>query len=187
MRNGKARRNNSEAQGDTVGDGNSLDIEALYKAYSLRVKSHVKRYVKDGNLADDIVQETFLRVSTHGHTIKDRESVYSWLLSVAKFAALNHIRGKDYSHTVFDDFLETLQDFTERDAIVREGYSKAMTALESLPRQQREAVFQVEWLGKTFGEIASETGQKYNTVKANYRHGVLRMRHQMKKAGIESF
>lgn len=67
-------------------------FQMLYARYAEAIRLHVVRAVRDADGADDLVQETFLRVWTHAEQWNGTGSVKAWLYRIATNLALNHLR-----------------------------------------------------------------------------------------------
>jgi RNA polymerase sigma-70 factor (ECF subfamily) len=72
--------------------GDAAAFEALLERYRAPIRRHLLRYTHDDVAAQDLLQETFLRVWTRGDQWDGRGSFRAWLYRVATNLALNHLR-----------------------------------------------------------------------------------------------
>ena len=74
--------------------GDALAITALYGRYRVRVLNYLYRFTGDRMAAEDLVQETFLRVVRHLPSYRPTGSAAGWIYRIAKNLALNHVRNR---------------------------------------------------------------------------------------------
>jgi len=67
-------------------------FEAFYTRYRLAIRNHITRIVRDDTVAQDLVQEVFLRVWTRAHQWDGRGKVKGWVYRIATNLSLNHLR-----------------------------------------------------------------------------------------------
>jgi RNA polymerase sigma-70 factor (ECF subfamily) len=76
------------------GDETSMEFAELYKVFHEPVKRFIWSMVKDEWAADDVLQETFLKVQTKLDTLKDPAKVKPWIFSIARNQCLDYFRKK---------------------------------------------------------------------------------------------
>jgi RNA polymerase sigma-70 factor (ECF subfamily) len=159
-------------------------FEALYDRYGTLVYSTALRVVGDAQLAEDIAQEVFLRIWRRpDHYVPQRGRFVTWLLSVARNGAVDHVRtrGRRRRH-------ETAGQELERELPAHEGQDPALMAqladerqkvrraLASLPLEQRRVIEMAYYGGYTQQEIAAMLSQPLGTVKTRIRLGMQKLR-----------
>src|SRR5262245_44121430 len=72
--------------------GDPVAFEQLFARYSVVVRHHLQRMVRDTAAAEDLVQEVFLRVWQRAEQWQGAGTLNSWLLGIATNLALNHLR-----------------------------------------------------------------------------------------------
>lgn len=71
-----------------------MDFRELYDQYHPRVRKFIFTRVKDEWIADDLTQETFLRIQRNLHVLKDSSKLSSWIFGIAANLTLDHFRNQ---------------------------------------------------------------------------------------------
>lgn len=159
-------------------------LAQLYDQYGRMVFGLILRIVQDRATAEDLVQETFLRVwNRAGGFDAAQGAVGPWLLAVARNRAIDYLRYRsrrpeaslELNHTENPALFVGLQDDAARFTLVRQ----VKTALEKLTQQQREAIELAYFQGLSQTEIADKMGQPLGTVKTWMRRALQLMREEL--------
>ena len=174
------------------GDRNA--ISQLIERHSRRVRDYIQMMVKDGDVADDIFQETFIkavRVIDEGR-YTDNGRFLSWILRIAHNQVIDHFRAQKQNRQRNEaeagyDVLGTLRlaERTVEDEIVCEQIaSDVRRMVELLPDEQREVVMMRYYSGLSFKEIAEQTGVSINTALGRMRHALINLRKMIKEKNL---
>ena len=174
------------------GDRNA--ISQLIERHSRRVRDYIQMMVKDGDVADDIFQETFIkavRVIDEGR-YTDNGRFLSWILRIAHNQVIDHFRAQRQNKSVSEaeagyDVLGTLKlsERTVEDSMVCEQIERDVRALvELLPSEQREVVIMRYFSGLSFKEIAEQTGVSINTALGRMRYALINLRKMIKEKNL---
>ncbi|HEY9140046.1 MAG TPA: sigma-70 family RNA polymerase sigma factor [Bryobacteraceae bacterium] len=167
-------------------DGRAL--AQFYDRYGRLVYALILRIVRDRAAAEDLVEETFLRVWNRAHSFEAHKgAVVPWLLTVARNRAIGYVRsqeGPDSGPAVCGETedprlyagLEAGIPFPERARRVKQ-------ALAQLPENQRQAIELVCFDGLSQSETAARLGQPPDTFKTWVRDGLAALRSAM-AAGV---
>lgn len=166
--------------------GDSSAISQLIERHSRRVRDYIRMMVKDRDLAEDIFQDTFVkvvRVIDEGRYV-DSGKFLSWVLRIAHNQVIDHFRAQkqDKSITESDagyDVLGTLRfaEHTVEDRLVAEQVAADVRGLiELLPDEQREVVRMRYFANLSFKEIAEQTGVSINTALGRMRYALINLR-----------
>ena len=156
--------------------------QALIDAYALygkRVFSLILRIVHDRQSAEEVLQDTFMRLWTR-YEFYDAEkgALLSWLFRVARNGALDFLR-KESRRGDFDVvFIEgdpELEDLHE-DVLSVETAFAVRDALSALPNAQKRLIELAYFEGLTHSELAEQTGESLGTVKSRIRLGLKKLR-----------
>jgi RNA polymerase sigma-70 factor (ECF subfamily) len=174
----------TKGDGDLMGRLQRRDPQALaelYDRYGQVVFRLILRMVRDNGVAEDLVQETFLRVWNRvGGFDSDRGAVGPWLLAVARNRAIDYLRSQsrraesaiDLNETehpeLFADLSTAALDFD----LVRQ----VKRALDQLDSQSRQAIELAYFEGMSQTEIAERMGQPLGTIKTWTRRAIQQMR-----------
>ena len=174
------------------GDRNA--ISQLIERHSRRVRDYIQMMVKDGDVADDIFQETFIkavRVIDEGR-YTDNGRFLSWILRIAHNQVIDHFRAQKQNRQLNEaeagyDVLGTLRlaERTVEDEIVCEQIaSDVRRMVELLPDEQREVVMMRYYSGVSFKEIAEQTGVSINTALGRMRYALINLRKMIKEKNL---
>ena len=174
------------------GDRNA--ISQLIERHSRRVRDSIQMMVKDGDVADDIFQETFIkavRVIDEGR-YTDNGRFLSWILRIAHNQVIDHFRAQKQNRQLNEaeagyDVLGTLRlaERTVEDEIVCEQIaSDVRRMVELLPDEQREVVMMRYYSGLSFKEIAEQTGVSINTALGRMRYALINLRKMIKEKNL---
>ena len=170
--------------------GDERAVRTLVERHQERVYGYLLGMVRDRTVADDLFQETFLRVlkALQGEraTYTRQGKFLGWVLRIARNAALDHLRsrrkwqdveasrepeGNSYWDQLTDDAPpvdSTLERQTHRNWL--------RAAIEKLPPEQREVLLLRHEAELTFREIAALTDVSINTALGRMRYALLNLR-----------
>lgn len=160
-------------------DGESRAFTELADRYHGRLLNFVYRTTGDRERAEDLVQETFIRVYRHLHRFDQSRKFSTWVYTIASNLAKNELRNRSRNPLVLfqvikknseaDDRPLEWEDNTYRpDDLFRKRHLREMVerAVEQLPEHHRTVFVLRELEGKTYEEIAEITESNLGTVKS---------------------
>ncbi len=179
-----ALNDNELVQQFIEGDQNSLEI--LIHRHKSRVYSYILLIVKNQDLAEDVFQETFIKVIRslkRGKYVENGKFV-SWVLRIAHNLIIDHFRKEKLQATVSNDSMETdifnSQRFSEdtiEDQIVNSQIlSEVKELIKELPEDQQQVIYMRHYMGLSFKEIAEQTGVSINTALGRMRYALINLR-----------
>ena len=169
-------------------------ISQLIDRHTHRVRDYIRMMVKDRDVADDILQETFIkavRVIDEGR-YADTGKFLSWILRIAHNQVIDHFRSQKNAKTVSEsdagyNMLGTLR-FAERtveDAMISSQIEEDVRRLvDRLPEEQREVVIMRYYSGLSFQEIADQTDVSINTALGRMRYALINLRKMIKENNL---
>ena len=171
--------------------GDQSAISQLIDRHRRRVSDYIRMMVKDRDLADDIFQETFIkviRVIDEGR-YTDNGKFLSWVLRIAHNQVIDHFRqmkqgGKVTEADAGYDILNTMKfsSRTVEDQIIDDRIGSQVRAMvDALPEEQREVVMMRYFSGMSFKEIAEHTDVSINTALGRMRYALINLRKMMKE------
>jgi RNA polymerase sigma-70 factor, ECF subfamily len=161
-----------EPEPDTIAaaaGGDLAAFEALMQAYQVPVWRFLRHLLGDDSLAEDVTQETFLRVHQRLGTFTYRSKFSTWLLQVARHAGVDALRAQERRNRLAERVRPA------GPAAGADSGTEITAALTSLSSKLREAVLVVEIFGLTYREAATVIGVPEGTVKSR----VAQDRHQL--------
>ena len=142
--------------------------------------------VKDRDLADDIFQETLIKVIRFVNDGRYTENgkFLSWVLRIAHNQVIDHFRQKKQQNHISEgeagyDLLNNrkLSDSTVEDRMISDQIAEDVRKLvDFLPAEQKEVVLMRYYMGLSFKEIADETNVSINTALGRMRYALINMR-----------
>lgn len=140
----------------------------------------------DRALAEDLVQETFLRVLTAVQQYQHPRPFKPWLYAIATNLARNHYKRADTRHTdsVDDDFEGEDGDVPEDVLLARDEVQAVIAALAALSDEQREVIVLYYYQSLEGPEIAAALNIPLGTVRSRLAAGVRRLRQWMEQKAL---
>jgi RNA polymerase sigma-70 factor, ECF subfamily len=136
-------------------------FEQLVRAYQQHVWRFLRRLLGDAASAEDVAQETFLRVFRRLPTFTFDAKFSTWVFQIARNAGIDELRSRQRRAR-----LASLVPPPDTPPTAPEARAEAEAALASLPVELREAVVLVEVLGLRYREVARVLGVPEGTVKS---------------------
>ena len=163
-------------------------LEQLYDRYSRIVYSLILRITRQPAASQEIVQEVFLQLWRNAHTYQpSRGGLQPWLLTLARYRALDFVRGSTEKQRQREDSVE---EFSLEGSIPnpeqwldQERRATQVRALmNSLPEAQRRAIELAYFEGMTHSEIAGAMKEPLGTVKTWIRNALGQLRQKLAEA-----
>ena len=166
--------------------GDSSAIEILIKRHKNRVYTYIVLIVRNQHLAEDIFQDTFIKVikSLKEGKYKDNGKFVSWVIRIAHNLTIDHFRKEKQINTFSNEDYETdifnskkLSDGTIEDLLVEKQIVKEVRLLiEELPEDQKQVILLRHYGGMSFKEIAEQTDVSINTALGRMRYALINLR-----------
>lgn len=174
------------------GDNNAFDV--LLNRYQAKVYAYILHTVKNRDVADDIFQETFVRIilTLRQGRYTDAGKFGAWLNRIAHNLIIDHYRQEKSENTVSTDNEDT--DMLNRKDLCDENIEDLMISaqirddvrriVDALPEPQREVLVMRYYRDMSFKEIADATGVSINTALGRMRYAILNMRRLARENNI---
>tara|TARA_B100000941_G_scaffold288454_1_gene265385 strand:+ start:1343 stop:1912 length:570 start_codon:yes stop_codon:yes gene_type:complete len=160
-------------------DTQETAFNKLLSDYKERLYWHVRKIVIDHNDADDVLQNTFLKVFENIDKFKGNSSIYTWMFRIATNESLNCINNKAKKFGVSnEEWISKKSDELESDPYFDGGEMelKLHRAMSRLPEKQR-MVFNMRYFEEMKYENISEIlGTSEGGLKASYHHAVKKIK-----------
>ena len=167
-------------------------ISEAIKRERARLRNFIRRRVPDPRDAEDVLQDVFYKLVEANRLLMPIEHVTGWLFRVARNRITDLFRRKATENVstadVVDDNDELLklEDWLPSpDAGPDALYARTLLldelelAIEELPKEQRDVFLAHELEGRSFKQIATETGVSMNTLLSRKRYAVLHLRERL--------
>lgn len=173
--------------------GDESSLEVLVYRHKNRVYSYIKQLVKDKEVAEDVFQDTFIKVIRTLRTNKYNEEgkFLPWIMRIAHNLVIDHFRrnkkmpttsgGDDYN--IFDTL--NLYEENVQDKMIRQQIQADIRKLiEQLPNDQKEVLIMRHYEDMSFKEIADTKKVSINTALGRMRYALINLRKMVEENKI---
>ena len=171
---------------NTYISGNEDSINVLLNRHRKRILDYIYMMVKNRDVADDIFQETLIKVVRFVQEGRYTENgkFLSWVLRIAHNQVIDYFRQKKQRNTVSEgdagyDILnnQKFSDHTvEEKLITNQIETDVRKLIDFLPPEQKEVVLMRYYMGLSFKEIAEQTDVSINTALGRMRYALINLR-----------
>jgi RNA polymerase sigma-70 factor (ECF subfamily) len=171
-------------------------LELLYDRHANTIYNLVFRIVKDGTVAEGIMQETFLQVWQKAHEYAGTGVGAAWMFRIARNKSLDQLRRNKArpvsaekaieEHYGLTDAPSDGVDLTPVEASVERSYSRSYirAALAQIPPDQRLCLELAYFEGMSQSQIAEYTNTPLGTIKTRVRMGMQKLEHILRTYGF---
>ncbi|HLN56500.1 MAG TPA: sigma-70 family RNA polymerase sigma factor [Bacteroidales bacterium] len=174
--------------------GEQSCFEKLIKRHKNKVFAYISLYIRDQALAEDIFQDTFLKViqSVKCGRYSDNGKFLSWVMRIAHNLIIDHFRRVKQMNTISNDNYESdifnskqfAEENVEDTMVKKQIHQDIRKMISHLPDDQREVVILRHYAGLSFKEIADLTQVSINTALGRMRYALINMRKLMEEKNI---
>lgn len=174
--------------------GNETCIEILINRHRTKVYTYILLTIKNQTLAEDLFQETFIKViqSLRKNKYKDNGRFLSWVIRIAHNLIIDHFRKEKQLHAVSND--DTELDLLNSKRFSDDNIEQLMVSdqirqdlkklINELPEDQREVVLLRHFGELSFKEIADHTGVSINTALGRMRYALINLRKMINERNL---
>ena len=160
-------------------DGDQVAFERVYHISSAKLFAVALAVLRQRDIAEEILQEAFVRIWRHSGSFRsDRGSAMSWMMRIARNAALDRLRQlrrEGRAENLDVDLAATLAD-QAADPARNDAVRALLECLKGLVDGQRYAIMHSYCYGYTHEELASQLSVPIGTAKSWIRRGLVRLR-----------
>lgn len=138
-----------------------MTTNQVWNNYSTDLKQFIISKVKNTTIADDILQETFIKIHTKLHALKDLNKLKSWIFSIARNSILDYFNSQN--KTIEAPYLES---DNELEVLIHTEKDCLHGILKSLPKKYRDPLFLSDIKGIKQNEITITLNLPLSTVKS---------------------
>ena len=150
-------------------------FRSLMTQYKERLYWHIRKIVLNHEDADDVLQNTFIKIYHNIHSFKGESKLYSWMYRIATNESLSYIRKRAKSQQIESiELQELMLDKLESDVYFDgdEIQLKLQYAVALLPQKQK-LIFNMKYFDNMkYVDIAEILETSVGGLKANYHHAV---------------
>lgn len=172
-------------------NGDYHAVEILINRHKNRVYSYIVLIVKNQDLAQDIFQDTFIKVIRslkHGKYVENGKFI-SWVLRIAHNLIIDHFRRVKQNNTISNDSFENdifnsckfSDENIEDQMVMNQILFEVKELIRELPEDQQQVIFMRHYMGLSFKEIAEQTDVSINTALGRMRYALINLRKIIEK------
>lgn len=167
------------------GDQNGLEL--LITRHQNRIFAYILMIVKDRDLANDLFQDTFIKVinTIRAGSYNEEGKFLQWVMRIAHNLIIDHFRksnripvidnSKNEDFNIFDS-LNILDKSIEEEMITEQIHKDVRQLIELLPDEQKEVLIMRHYAEMSFKDIADVTGVSINTALGRMRYALINLR-----------
>ena len=174
-------------------NGNERAFEELLNRHKNKIYTSIYLFVKERNLAEDIFQDTFIKIidTLRKGKYNEEGKFVQWAMRIAYNMCVDHFRRNKRKPTVaptdeFDIFsvLSVSEENAETRIIRSQTHEKVRRLVDQLPPEQREVVILRHYAEMSFKEIAALTRVSINTALGRMRYALINIRKMVEEREI---
>jgi RNA polymerase sigma factor (sigma-70 family) len=163
----------------SIKSGDQKTIATLYTMYSPALLGIISRIIKFDEIAEDVLQETFLKIwKSIDQYQESKGRLFTWMARLAKNTAIDHLRGRGYVNSLKNSDLDEV--FLEVDRDNQIVYNPETIGLKKLTMNlcasQKAILDLIYFQGYSQSEVAEELNIPLGTVKTRLRMAITKLR-----------
>lgn len=173
--------------------GNQQALETLVKRHQTKVFTYILLTIKDRHLAEDVFQDTFIKVinTLKSGSYNEEGKFLSWVIRIAHNLIIDAFRRNKrmpYVENNYEkDLFETLKVYDENvedKMIINQIHKDVRSLIEVLPDEQKEVLKMRHYQNLSFKQIADQTEVSINTALGRMRYALINLRKIVKEKDI---
>jgi len=177
--------------------GQQKAFEIILNRYKQKVFTYINIQVKNKTVANDIFQDTFLKVlnSLRNNKYNHEDKLLAWIIRIAHNLVIDHFRKSNKMNTIsneqenFDLFnLSRFSESTiEQKIDLSQIHKNVKDLIQYLPNEQKEVVILRHFTGMSFKEISDQTGVSINTALGRMRYALINLRKMIEEHQLDMY
>jgi RNA polymerase sigma factor (sigma-70 family) len=169
-------------------NGNEEAFEVLLKRHKSKIFTAIYLIVKDRYVAEDLLQETFIKVinTIKGGRYNEEGKFMPWVSRIAHNLSIDYFRKcKRYPEVVLEDgsrvfdSLEFAEESMESKQMKKDNHVRLRSLIKELPVEQKQVLIMRHYLQMSFQEIAERTDVSINTALGRMRYALINLRKKL--------
>ena len=152
------------------------DTEKLWKEFSAHLKQFIFKRTSDESIADDILQEIFVKIHSQIHTLKDIRRLNGWIYQITRHAIIDYYRKKK-TLAELPETITSLENFENNNGVEVLPCIEAM--VDRLPEKFRQAVILTTYQGLTQKEMGEKLGLSLSGAKSRSQRARAKLRNML--------
>lgn len=150
---------------------------AVWSELSADLRRYIRRRVSDDHVADDLLQETFVRIHRHIGTLQEAERLAGWVYRIARNVITDHFRRTSANVAALGDTDPAEEAGDARDRLRSQAEDWLNEMVRQLPEKYRDAIQLSEMEGLAQQEVAQRLGLSLSGAKSRIQRGREMLKH----------
>ncbi len=156
-------------------------LRLIFDRYGNAMLNAIRKIVRNQAMAEDVLQDVLVKVWKKGQTYKKgRGSLFTWLISISRNAAIDKTRSKEFSQarksTALDEFVFIEGEASLKRSKLKELQGNVQEMVSQLDEHEQQLLRMSFFEGFTHVEIAKELSMPLGTVKTRIRSAIKKLR-----------
>ena len=156
-----------------------LKTEHIWEDFHVPLYGFIRKRVRDESVAEDLLQEVFLKIHMHIEDLQDMKKLESWIYQIARNTICDFYRNSKSTLSLDKPEILHLPEEMPSDDIISELFPAVRIMLLSLPEQDRQALILTEYQGLTQKELAKRAGLSFSGAKSRVQRAREKLRQQL--------
>ncbi len=174
--------------------GNEASLETLIKRHQRNIYTAIYLMVRDRSLAEDIFQETFIKIinTLRSGRYNEEGKFGPWAARIGRNLSIDYLRKMKRDVTVTDSqgndifsYLIIAEESVEDKIMRNQSEHHVKELVKRLPEEQRQVLIMRHWGDMSFKEIADTTGVSINTALGRMRYALNNIRKMMEQQQVK--
>lgn len=153
--------------------------EQVWEAFHTPLHQFIRRRVADEDVAEDLLQEVFLKIHQHAETLKEVKRLESWMYQITRNAIIDYYRSNRATTTLDAAGVVDLPEELPADDVVTELLPCVYAMVQNLPAQDRQALILTEYQGLTQKELGERLGLSFSGAKSRVQRAREKLKQQL--------
>ncbi len=142
-----------------------MTTENIWETFHTGLRHFILQRMPDEQSADDVLQETFLKIHTRIASLRDQDKLQSWMYQIARNAIADYYR-QQKATVELPEALPVPEEPVFEDEVIKDLIPGVKAMVENLPATYREALILTEYEGLTQRELAQRLGLSFTGAKS---------------------
>ena len=158
----------------------SMTTKHIWEAFHAPLRRFIRARVRDDTIAEDILQDVFLKIHQHIDALKDGKKLESWVYQITRNALIDYYRSHEQSKESLEtpEALELAEDLPDDD-VVSELFPSVRAMVTNLPERDRQALILTEYQGFTQKELSERLGISFSGAKSRVQRAREKLKQQL--------
>ena len=144
-------------------------VEHIWRTYHKQLLSFIRKRVSDSTLAEDLLQEVFIKIHSNIDSLQEGKKVKAWLFQITRNTIIDHYR-RSTNHEEAEVQILELEDENEAEAMA-DIQTCIVPMIKSLPEDYRDALLLSELNGLSQKELSQKLQISYSAAKSRVQRG----------------